>query len=116
LIPIRWYKDEYMYSDDVCYNNEVKSNCDLSQEDAQVAPIFIRKYIMNDLSEKYSKQISRNQLKYGTLMGKTKKAIQFAIQNGDDELIQFIREFNRRKEAQQIHAESQKALANRNDN
>ena len=118
LIPVRWYKDKYMYSDDVCYN-EVKSNCDLSQEDAQVAPIFIRKYIMNDLSEKHSKQISRNQLKYGVLMGEAKKAIQFAIQDNDDELIQLIKEFNRKKEAQQIDAEKirqQEALANRNDN
>ena len=108
-----------MYSDDVCYNNEVKSNCDLSQEDAQVTPIFIRKYIMNDLSEKYSKQISQNQLKYGVLMGEAKKAIQFAIQDNDDELIQLIKEFNRKKEAQQIDAEKirqQEALANRNDN
>ena len=93
-----------MYSDDICYN-EVKSNCDLSQEDAQVAPIFIRKYIMNNLSEKHSKQISRNQLKYGVLMGEAKKAIQFAIQDNDDELIQLIKEFNRKKEAQQINAE-----------
>src|SRR5215469_14416551 len=93
-----------MNSDDACYN-EVKSNCDLSQEDAQVAPNFIRKYFMNDLSEKYSKQISRNQLKYGVLMGEAKKAIQFAIQDSDDELIQLIREFNRKKEAQRIDAE-----------
>ena len=78
---------------------------------------------INDLSEKYSKQISRNQLKFGTLMGEAKKAIQFAIQDGDDELIQLIREFNKRKEAQQILAESirqQEALVNRkmttNDN
>ena len=51
-------------------------------------------------------------------MGEAKKAIQFAIRDGDDELIQFIREFNKRKEAQQIQAESikqQEALAKRND-
>lgn len=105
LIPVRWYKDEYMMSSDDAYYNEVKSNCDLSQGDAQVAPSFVRKYTVNDLSEKFSKQISRNQLKYGALMGEAKKAIQFAIQDDDDELIQLIREFNRKKEAQQIHAE-----------
>ncbi|CAI2182738.1 15775_t:CDS:2 [Funneliformis geosporum] len=49
------------------------------------------------------------------------KRIQFAIQDDDDELIQFIKEFNKRKEAQLIQAESirqQEALANRkiNDN
>jgi len=58
--------------------------------------------------------VSRNWLKYGTLMGEAKKAIQFAIQSDDDELIQFIREFNERKAAQQIQAESikqQEALA-----
>ena len=74
---------------------------------------------MNGLSEKHSKQISRNQLKYGVLMGEAKKAIQFAIQDNDDELIQLIKEFNRKKEAQQIDAEKirqQEALANRNDN
>ena len=99
LIPRRWYKDEYMSSSDVCPGEVVKSNCDVSQEDAQITLEFAQKYTVNDLSEKYSKQISRNQLKYGTLMGEAKKAIQFAIQDGDDELIQFIREFNRRKEA-----------------
>ncbi len=35
-----------------------------------------------------------------TLMDKAKKAIQFAIQDGDNELIQFMREFNKRKEDQ----------------
>ena len=39
-------------------------------------------------------------------MGEAKKAIQFAIQDGDDELIQFIKEYNRKKEAQQNDAES----------
>jgi len=123
LIPRHWYKDEYMSSSDVCSGEVIKSNCDVSQEDAQITLEFVQKYTANDLSEKYSKQISWNQLKYGTLMGEAKKAIQFAIQNNDDELIQFIREFNKRKEAQQIHAESirqQEALANRkittNDN
>ncbi|CAB5351038.1 unnamed protein product [Rhizophagus irregularis] len=54
---------------------------------------------------------------------KTKKAIQFAIKDGYDELLQFIKEFNRRKEAQQAQEEAakqQEALANRkmttNDN
>ena len=123
LIPNRWYKDEFMSSSDVCSGEVIKSNCDISQENAQLTLEFTRKYTVNDLSEKYSKQISRNQLKYGTLMGKAKKAIQFAIQDSDDELIQFIREFNRRKLAQRIHAESirqQENLSNRqittNDN
>ncbi|POG72844.1 hypothetical protein GLOIN_2v1874952 [Rhizophagus irregularis DAOM 181602=DAOM 197198] len=56
-------------------------------------------------------------------MGEAKKAIQFVIQNDDDELIQFIREYNIRREAQLIQAESirqQKALTRRkmiaNDN
>jgi len=123
LIPNRWYKDEFMSSSDVCSGEVIKSNCDISQENAQLTLEFTRKYTVNDLSEKYSKQISRNQLKYGTLMGEAKKAIQFAIQDSDDELIQFIREFNRRKQAQRIHAESirqQENLSNRqittNDN
>ena len=123
LIPNCWYKDEFMSSSDVYSSEMVKSNCDVSQENTQITLEFARKYTRNDLSEQYSKQISRNQLKYGTLMGEAKKAIQFAIQDNDDELIQFIREFNRRKEAQQIHAESirqQEVLANRqittNDN
>jgi hypothetical protein len=123
LIPNRWYKDEYMSSSDVCSGEMVKSNCDISQGNAQITLEFARKYTVDDLSEKFSKQISRNQLKYGTLMGEAKKAIQFAIQDCDDELIEFIREYNKRKEAQQNHAESirqQEALANRklitNDN
>jgi len=35
-------------------------------------------------------------------MGEAKKAIQFTVQNDDNELIQFIREFNKRKKNQQI--------------
>ena len=123
LISNRWYKDEFMSSSNVCSSEVIKNNCDISQENAQLTLEFTRKYTVNDLSEKYSKQISRNQLKYGTLMGEAKKAIQFAIQDSDDELIQFIREFNRRKQAQRIHAESirqQENLSNRqittNDN
>ncbi|CAB5357662.1 unnamed protein product [Rhizophagus irregularis] len=56
-------------------------------------------------------------------MGEAKKAIQFAIQDDDEELIQFIREYNKRREAQLIQAESirqQEDLARRkmiaNDN
>lgn len=123
LIPRRWYKDEYIISSDICSSEIVMNGCNFSKNDSQITLEFTRKYTINDLSEKYSKQISRNQLKFGTLMGEAKKAIQFAIQDGDDELIQFIREFNKRKEAQQILAESirqQEALANRkmttNDN
>ncbi len=33
-------------------------------------------------------------------MNEAKKAIQFVIQNDNNELIQFIREFNKRKEEQ----------------
>ena len=116
LIPDRWYKDEYMSLGNLCSGEVIKSNCDISQEDAQITLEFARKYTINDLSETHSKQISRNQLKYGTLMGEAKKAIQFAIQGGDDELLQFMKEFNRRKEAQQIQAEAakqQETLANR---
>ena len=116
LIPNRWYKDEYICSSDVGSGKVVKSNCDISQGDAQITLKFIQKYTLDDLSEKHFKQISQNQLKYGTLMGEAKKAIQFAIQDGDDELIQFMREYNRKKEAQQNDAESirqQNALANR---
>ena len=123
LIPRRWYKDEYITSSDICSSEIVMNNCDPSQTNSQITLEFTQKYITNDLSEKYFKQISRNQLKFGTLMGEARKAIQFAIQDGDDELIQFIREFNKRKEAQQVLAESlrqQEALANRkmitNDN
>ena len=54
-------------------------------------------------------------------MGEAKKAIQFAIKDDDEELIQLIREFNKRKEDKLIQEESarqQEALANRkmNDN
>ena len=82
------------------------NNCLNDQNDAQITLEFTRKYTINDLSEKYSKQISQNQLKFGTLMGEAKKAIQYAIQDGDNELIQFIREFNKKKETQRIEAES----------
>ncbi|CAG8687206.1 6109_t:CDS:2, partial [Funneliformis caledonium] len=38
--------------------------------------------------------------------GEAKKAIQFAIQDDNEELIQFIKNFNKRKKAQLIQAES----------
>ena len=119
LIPCRWYKDEYISSSKGCFNELIIGNCNSNHDDTLK---FIWKYTVNDLSEKYSKQISQKRLKYGILMGEAKKAIQFAIQDGDDELIQFIKEFNERKKAQWIQTESfkqQRALANRkaaNDN
>jgi hypothetical protein len=121
LIPKRWYKDEYITSSDICSSEMIMNNCRNDQNGMQITLEFTQKYTIDDLSEKYSKQISRNQLKFGTLMGEAKKAIQFAIQDDDDELIQFIREFNKRKEARLIQAESirqQEALASRkmNDN
>src|SRR6266540_6302272 len=121
LIPKHWYKDEYINSSDTYSSETITSNGQNDQNSAQITLEFARKYTINDLSERYSKQISRNQLKFGTLMGEAKKAIQFAIQDNDEELIQFIKNFNKRKEAQLIQAESikqQKALADRkmNDN
>src|SRR6266542_4177430 len=106
LIPKRWYKDEYINSSDTCSSETITSNGQNDQNSVQITLEFARKYTINDLSERYSKQISRNQLKFGTLMGEAKKAIQFAIQDDDEELIQFIKDFNKRKEAQLIQAES----------
>lgn len=95
LIPCRWYKDEYIDSTKDYYNETVMGNC-YGNDTLE----FNQKYTMKHLKE-HSERISQNQLKYGTLMGEAKKAIQFAIQDNDDELIQFIREFNKRKENQQ---------------
>ncbi|GET56267.1 hypothetical protein GLOIN_2v1472841 [Rhizophagus irregularis DAOM 181602=DAOM 197198] len=99
------------------------NSCQNDQNNTQITLEFTRKYTVNDLSESYSRQISQKQLKFGTLMGEAKKAIQFAIQDDDEELIQFIREYNKRREAQLIQAESirqQEDLARRkmiaNDN
>ena len=89
----------------------------ISNPNSNYTLYFIQKYTINDFSD-YDRQVLQNQLKYGTLMGEARKAIQFAIQDSDDELIQFIKEFNKRKKAQQIQAESikqQEALAKRND-
>ncbi|CAB4428780.1 unnamed protein product [Rhizophagus irregularis] len=47
-------------------------------------PEFTQKYTVNDLSESYFRQISQKQLKFGILMGEAKKAIQFAIQDDDE--------------------------------
>ena len=105
LIPSRWYKDEYINLNETGSNEIVISNSNSSHNNTQTILEFTQKYTGNDHSEKYCKQVSRNRLKYGTLMGEAKKAIQFAIQSDDDELIQFIREFNKRKVAQQIQAE-----------
>ena len=103
LISCHWYKDKYISSSEGCFNELVIKNCNSNHNDTLK---FTRKYTVNDLSEKYSKQISQKRLKYGILMGEAKKAIQFAIQDGDDELIQFIKEFNERKKAQWIQTES----------
>ncbi|CAB4485278.1 unnamed protein product [Rhizophagus irregularis] len=123
LIPKRWYKDEYITSSDISSSEIIMNSCQNDQNNTQITLEFTRKYTVNDLSESYSRQISQKQLKFGTLMGEAKKAIQFAIQDDDEELIQFIREYNKRREAQLIQAESirqQEDLARRkmiaNDN
>ena len=103
LIPRRWYKDEYFSSSERYSNEEVIANSNFNHSGALK---FTRKYTINDLSEEYSKQISQKQLKYGILMGEAKKAIQFAIFDDDDELIQFMKEYNERKKAQYIQVES----------
>ena len=119
IFTCRWYKDEYICSSEGYSNEGVIGNSNFNHNDALE---FTRKYTISDLSEEYSKQITRKQLKYGILMGEAKKAIQFAISDNDDELIQFIKEYNERKKAQYIQEESikqQRALANRmaiNDN
>ncbi|CAG8756973.1 13122_t:CDS:1, partial [Rhizophagus irregularis] len=123
LIPKHWYKDEYITSSDISSSEIIMNSCQNDQNNTQITLEFTRKYTVNDLSESYSRQISQKQLKFGTLMGEAKKAIQFAIQDDDEELIQFIREYNKRREAQLIQAESirqQEDLARRkmiaNDN
>ncbi|CAG8803679.1 8186_t:CDS:1, partial [Racocetra fulgida] len=60
---------------------------------------FTQQYTVNNvLSEKSYKKVSQERLKFGTLIGEAKKAIQFAIQEDDDELIQFIKAYNKKKE------------------
>lgn len=98
LIPYRWYKDEYIGSIEDYSNEMVISNCPSNTLES-----IHQKYVINNPPE-YSRRVSQNQLKYGTLMGEAKKAIQFAIQDGDDELIQFMKEFNKRKEDQRVQA------------
>ncbi|KAF0474619.1 protein far1-related sequence 5-like [Gigaspora margarita] len=114
LIPNRWYKDEYIDSDENYSNEIVASNS--SYSDTPAVQEFIRKYTINDLSEKHYKQISKNKLKYGILMEEAKKAIQYALEDGDDELIQFVKKFNKRKEDQQAQAESTKQRNGRSSN
>ncbi|EXX57044.1 hypothetical protein RirG_210580 [Rhizophagus irregularis DAOM 197198w] len=112
LIPCRWYKDEYISLSEGYFNEKVIGNRNFNYSSTFE---FTRKYTINDLSEEYSKQITRKQLKYGILMGEAKKAIQFAICDDDEELIKLIKEYNKRKKTQYIQAESvkqQRALAN----
>jgi hypothetical protein len=99
LIPKRWYKDEYITLSNIYSSEIVMNSCQNDQNDMQITLEFTRKYTVNDLTESYFKQLSQIQLKFGTLMGEAKKAIQFAIQDNDEELIQFIREYNKRREA-----------------
>ncbi|CAB5371154.1 unnamed protein product [Rhizophagus irregularis] len=116
---IAMYKDEYISSSEGYFNEKVIGNRNFNHSSTFE---FTRKYTINDFSEEYSKQITRKQLKYDILIDEAKKAIQFAICNNDEELIKLIKEYNERKKAQYIQAESvkqQRALANRlaeNDN
>ncbi|RHZ78167.1 hypothetical protein Glove_167g113 [Diversispora epigaea] len=89
LISNRWYKNEH-YSG-IVSNEEVICNNDPNHNynDTFTNIIFTQKYTSNDHSEKC-----------------TKKAIQFAVQDGDNELIQLIREFNKKKELKKIQEES----------
>src|SRR4051812_31797800 len=106
----------FQFSSDIYSSEIVKNDCRNDQDNAQTTLEFTRKYTINNLSENYSRQISQKQLKFGTLMGEARKAIQFAIQDDNDKLIQLIKEFNKRKEARLIQAESirqQEALAKR---
>ncbi|PKY35666.1 hypothetical protein RhiirB3_456823, partial [Rhizophagus irregularis] len=119
LITHGIYKDEYISSSEGYFNEKVIGNRNFNHSSTFE---FTRKYTINDFSEEYSKQITRKQLKYDILIDEAKKAIQFAICNNDEELIKLIKEYNERKKAQYIQAESvkqQRALANRlaeNDN
>ncbi|CAG8763477.1 14450_t:CDS:1, partial [Racocetra persica] len=85
------------------YSHEMVVNSS-NNNDIQIIPEFTQKYTITDLSEKCYKKISKNQLKYGALMGEAKKAIHYALQDEDNKLIQFIKEFNKRKENQHIQA------------
>ncbi|CAG8622524.1 10499_t:CDS:1 [Diversispora eburnea] len=116
LIPNRWYKDEYN-SDTI--NETVISNNNSNHNITQINSTFVQKYTSDDLSEKHGKQISKDRIKYGVLMGEAKKAIQYAIEDGDNELIRLIKEFNQKKEIQRIQEESnkqQEILAKRKNN
>ncbi|CAG8643786.1 780_t:CDS:2, partial [Racocetra fulgida] len=97
-----FFEDKYLDSDKD-YFHEIVIN-GLNHNDTQIIPKFTQKYIITDLSEKCHKQISKNQLKYGALMGKTKKAIHYALQDKDNKIMQFIKEFNKRKEDQRVLA------------
>ena len=68
---------------------------------------------MNDTSEQNARRISINQLRYGILMGEARKAIQFTIEDGDEELIQFIREFNEKREQVQSESIKRQEITNR---
>jgi MULE transposase domain len=100
LIPCRWYKDEYIGSNGSFSDEVVIANSNFSHGTLE----FVQKYTVNDISERNSRRISINQLRYGVLMGEARKAIQFTIEDGDEELIQFIREFNEKRE--QVRSES----------
>ncbi len=58
LIPKRWYKDEYINSSDTCSSETITSNGQNDQNSVQITLEFARKYTINDLEERYSKQIS----------------------------------------------------------
>ena len=59
LIPSRWYKDEYIGLSEVGSDEAVISNGNSSHDSMQVLE-FTQKYTVNDLSEKYCKQVSQN--------------------------------------------------------
>ena len=97
LIPNRWYQDQFI--DCLDLSNEASVNANKSGSNQNNIQRFEWQYICNNnLQVNEDQKKIQSQLKYGTLMGEAKKAIQYAIQDEDDELLYFIKNYNIQKE------------------
>jgi hypothetical protein len=108
LIPNRWYQDQFINYLDL--SNEASVNANKSGSNQNNIQRFEWQYICNNnLQVNEDQKKIQSQLKYGTLMGEAKKAIQYAIQDKDDELLYFIKNYNIQKEQnyESAHLENQ---------
>ncbi|CAG8602460.1 5264_t:CDS:2 [Funneliformis caledonium] len=105
--------DDHQFVDCLDLSNEAFVNANKGESNQSNIQHFEWRYTCNNnLQVNEDQKKIRNQLKYGTLMGEAKKTIQYAIQDEDDKLLYFIKNYNIQKE--QNYESSRSELNNEN--